>query len=73
MKAEDFYREAHRVIFEVVAQLANKGEPVDIITVSEELKQRNMLDKVGGAAYLTNLANSVPTAANIEYYARIDR
>lgn len=71
LKPEDFYREAHRVIFEVVTHLANKGEPVDIITVSEELKQRNMLDKIGGIAYLTTLANSVPTAANIEYYARI--
>ncbi len=71
LKPDDFYREAHRVIFEVVAGLANKGEPVDIITVSEELKQRNMLDKIGGVAYLTVLANSVPTAANIEYYAKI--
>lgn len=71
LKPEDFYREAHRVVFEVVTHLANKGEPVDIITVSEELKQRNMLDKIGGIAYLTTLANSVPTAANIEHYARI--
>lgn len=71
LKPEDFYREAHRVIFEVVTHLANKGEPVDIITVSEELKQRNMLDKIGGVAYLTLLANSVPTAANIEHYAKI--
>jgi replicative DNA helicase len=71
LRPEDFYREAHRVIFEAVVRLANKGEPVDIITVSEELKQGNMLEKVGGAPYLTALANSVPTAANIEYYARI--
>jgi len=71
LKPEDFYREAHRVIFEVVTHLANKGEPVDIITVSEELKQRSMLDKIGGVAYLTTLANSVPTAANIEHYAKI--
>jgi replicative DNA helicase len=71
LKPEDFYREAHRVIFEVVTHLTNKGEPVDIITVSEELKQRNMLDKIGGIPYLTTLANSVPTAANIEHYARI--
>ena len=71
LQPEDFYREAHRIIFEVVVHLNNKGEPVDIITVSEELKQRNMLDKVGGIAYLTSLANSVPTAANVEYYAKI--
>ena len=71
LKAEDFYREAHRVIFEVIVHLSNKGEPIDIITVSEELTRRNMLDKVGGIPYLTALANAVPTAANIEYYARI--
>jgi replicative DNA helicase len=71
LKPEDFYREAHRVIFEVVSHLNNKSEPVDIITVSEELKQRNMLDKVGGIAYLTSLANAVPTAANAGHYAKI--
>jgi replicative DNA helicase len=71
LKPEDFYREAHRVIFEVITHLSNKGEPIDIITVSEELTRRNMLDKVGGIAYLTALANAVPTAANIEYYAKI--
>lgn len=71
LKPEDFYREAHRVIFEVITYLANKGEPIDIITVSEELTRRNMLDKIGGIAYLTALANSVPTAANVEYYAKI--
>lgn len=71
LRPEDFYREAHRVIFEVVVYLANKSEPVDIITVSEELKQRGMLDKVGGGAYLTQLANFVPTAANVEHYAHI--
>ncbi len=51
--------------------MANKGEPIDIVTVSEELTRRNMLDKIGGIAYLTVLANAVPTAANIEYYAKI--
>jgi replicative DNA helicase len=71
LKPEDFYREAHRVIFEVIIHLSNKGEPIDIITVSEELTRRNMLDKVGGIPYLTALANAVPTAANVEYYAKI--
>ncbi len=71
LRPEDFYREAHRVIFEVVVHLANKGEPVDMITVSEELKQRGMLDKVGGVPYLTQLANFVPTAANVGHYAHI--
>lgn len=69
--SEDFYREAHRVVFEAVVHLVTKGEPVDIITVSEELKQRGMLEKIGGLSYLTTLANAVPTAANVEYYAKI--
>lgn len=71
LKPEDFYREAHRVIFEVIVHLANKGEPVDMITVSEELTRRSMLEKIGGLSYLTSLANSVPTSANMEYYAKI--
>jgi len=71
LRPEDFYREAHRVVFEVVVRLANKGEPVDIITVSEELKQGEMIEKIGGIPFLTSLANAVPTAANVEYYARI--
>ncbi|TCL65299.1 primary replicative DNA helicase [Hydrogenispora ethanolica] len=71
LQSEAFYREAHRVIFEVVLHLHNHGEPVDIITVSEELKRRNMLEKIGGIPYLTALANAVPTAANVEYYAKI--
>ncbi len=71
LRAGDFYREAHRMLFEVVQHLHGHGEPVDIITVSEELKSRNMLEKVGGIPYLTQLANAVPTAANIEYYAKI--
>ena len=71
LKAEDFYREAHRVIYEAILHLSGKSEPVDIITVSEELKQRNMLEKIGGLPYLTALANAVPTAANVEYYAKI--
>ncbi len=71
LQAEDFYREAHRVIFETVVRLTNSGEPIDIITVSEDLKQRGALEKVGGIAYLTTLANAVPTAANVEYYAKI--
>ncbi len=71
LKPDDFYREAHRVVYEVILHLTNKGEPIDIITVSEELTRRNMLDKIGGIGYLTALANAVPTAANIEYYAKI--
>jgi replicative DNA helicase len=71
LKPEDFYKDAHRLIFKAVTDLTAKNEPVDLVTVTEELRQKNILDSVGGIAYLTGLANAVPTAANVEYYARI--
>lgn len=71
LHAEDFYKEAHRMIFEAVVNLANRNEAVDLITVTEELRQKNQLEGVGGIPYLTSLVNSVPTAANVEFYARI--
>ncbi len=71
LQSQDFYREAHRIIFEAVIALHQHSEPVDIITVSDELKRRNFLDKIGGIPYLTSLANAVPTAAHVEYYAKI--
>lgn len=71
LRPQDFYREAHQIIFEVLASLAERGEPVDIVTVQEELRSRNKLEAVGGTEYLMALIDSVPTAANVEYYARI--
>ncbi|HEY2990395.1 MAG TPA: replicative DNA helicase [Candidatus Binatia bacterium] len=70
---EDFYRESHRKIFRAMMELTDRSEPVDIITLSELLKGRGDLEAIGGTAYLTGLADSVPTAANIAYYARIVR
>ena len=71
LKSEDFYRDDHKEIFEVVMDLFDKGEPVDLITVSECLKSRGTLDNLGGIEYLTNMATAVPTTANVRYYARI--
>ncbi len=68
---EDFYRDAHQTLFEVITHLAERDEPVDLITVQEALKNRDKLEAVGGLAYLTALFDTVPTAANIEYYAKI--
>ena len=67
----DFYREAHRVIFNAMLELYNKNEAVDMITVTEILKRDNKLEDVGGIAYVTSLANTVPTAANVTYHASI--
>lgn len=71
LKSSDFYREDHKEIFESVMDLFEVGEPIDLITVSEQLKLRGTLDKIGGLEYLTNLANAVPTTANTKHYARI--
>lgn len=68
---EDFYRAAHQKIYNAMLELSDKGEPVDLVTVTSELADANLLEEVGGVSYLSDLANSVPTAANIEYYGKI--
>ena len=68
---EDFYRAAHQRIFDVMLALSEKNEPIDLVTVTSELKDRKLLEDVGGVSYLSELADSSPTAANIEYYSRI--
>ncbi|HEU5298068.1 MAG TPA: replicative DNA helicase [bacterium] len=71
VRAEDFYRDAHRRIYEAITDLFERGEPVDLITVTDRLRDKGQLDDIGGAGYVTSLLNSIPTAANVEYYARI--
>ncbi len=71
LQPEDFYREAHRKIFEAIRELFERNEPIDLITLQEELERRGELDDVGGAAYLATLMGSVPTAAHIQRYATI--
>ena len=66
-----FYRTAHRKIFSAATTLYEKNEPVDLITLSEELKRKKILDEVGGSYYLTELAESVPSSANVEHHLRI--
>jgi len=73
VRADDFYREAHRRIFRAMLGLAERNEPVDLVTLSESLRQRGELQDVGGASYLAELAERVPTAANVNHYARIVR
>lgn len=71
LKPECFYVEAHQRIFSAMQGLANKSQPIDILTVAEELRFREELDLVGGAYYVTKLTNAVVSAANIEAHARI--
>lgn len=70
---ESFYKDHHKKIFEAITDLFNSNKPVDLITLTNELKRKEILDEVGGASYLTALANSVPTAANISHYVSIVR
>lgn len=71
LKPGDFYRQAHQKLFQVMNELDEKGEPVDLVTLTAELNDRKLLDEIGGVPYLNELANAVPTAANVEYYAKI--
>jgi replicative DNA helicase len=73
IKTDDFYRESHRQIYQAMIDLYEKNEPADLITVTEVLKRKNKLDEAGGASYLADLLEKIPTAANIEYYAKIIR
>ena len=68
---EDFYRMAHEKIFQTMIILSDKGQAIDVVTVTEELSAKKELEDVGGISYLMEIANSVPTAANIVHYARI--
>lgn len=70
---DDFYRDGHRKIYAALIDLSERDEPADLITMTNELRKKDQLDAIGGASYLASLIDSVPTAANIEYYARIVR
>jgi len=71
LRPEDFYRESHRKIFNALLDLSDKGEPADLVTLTDVLKERGDLDAVGGSTYLATLVDYVPTAANITYYAKM--
>jgi len=71
IRPDDFYKEANKEIFEAILILFNKNEPVDLITLSEELKRRGTLENTGGVTYLANLSSGVATTANVKYYCKI--
>ncbi|MDO8573583.1 MAG: replicative DNA helicase [Candidatus Daviesbacteria bacterium] len=74
LRPSNFYRsEQHGVIFEAIQGLFERREPIDLVTVTEELKRKSVYDKIGGSAYLASLVNIVPTSAHIEHYAKIIR
>ncbi|MFC6255277.1 replicative DNA helicase [Secundilactobacillus hailunensis] len=71
LTADDFYRRAHGLIFQTMVNLNDRDEAIDVVTVSDELKRQNQLEDIGGMPYIAELAASVPTAANVGYYAKI--
>lgn len=71
LRGEDFYKEAHHQIFDAMMELNDKNEPVDLVTLVDSLRGKGILETVGGITYLSNLVSSVPTTANVKYYAKI--
>jgi len=71
LMADDFYSNAHKIIFETMLRLSDQGKAIDVVTVTEELSAKKEIEDVGGLSYLLELANAVPTAANVAHYAKI--
>ncbi len=71
LTVDDFYRELHKKIFKSVLKLFDKGEPIDIVTVAEDLRRNGMLEEVGGSEYLSALIEACPSSVNVEAYAKV--
>ncbi|WP_161878284.1 replicative DNA helicase [Alkalibacterium sp. MB6] len=71
IESSDFYRRAHQLIFQAMAELNERNEAIDVVTIANSLDNKNLLEDVGGAPYLAEIATSVPTSANVEYYSKI--
>ena len=71
LSPEDFYRSAHQKIFSAISELFSRNEPVDLVTLTNILREHDRLEEIGGAAYLANLVDTVPLAVNAQYYAKI--
>lgn len=71
LRGDEFYREAHRIIFQAIQELFERNEPIDLVTVVSLLAEKQQLDSVGGAPYLASLVDTVPSASNVGIYAKI--
>ncbi|HHW56287.1 MAG TPA: replicative DNA helicase [Clostridia bacterium] len=71
LRAEDFYKESHKKLFDIIMDMFEKDIPVDLVTVVDELRKQNMLEAVGGIDYIASLTSSVITTANVSYYAKL--
>lgn len=73
LNVDDFYKGIHQDIYQAMFDLYEKSDPIDLISVSSRLKEKNKLDDIGGQSYLTDLVNTIPTATNVSHYAKIVR
>ena len=71
LKSDDFYRGIHNIIYQIMLDLYEKNEPIDLLSLTNRLEEKNKLEEVGGHSYLTSLVNMVPTAAHVTHYAKI--
>ncbi len=71
LEPEDFYRKSHQIIYELILELFNNHEPIDILTLSNKLREKKLLEEIGGASYLTSLINKLPTTYHTEEYAKL--
>jgi replicative DNA helicase len=71
LKPESFYKDAHQKMYQAIIDLSTRQQPIDILTVTEELKKRELLTEIGGALYITQLTSRIASAAHLEYHARI--
>ncbi len=71
LQPDDFYRDNHRLIFVAIRDLFERGDPIDLVSVAETLRQSGRLEQVGGIATISQMARSVPSAVNVDYYARV--
>jgi len=71
IRAESFYSLSHQKIFQAIIDLYNRGQRVDILVISEYLRQEGLLDSAGGTAYIASLTDTVPSTANVAYYAKV--
>ncbi|EXJ24307.1 Replicative DNA helicase [Alkalibacterium sp. AK22] len=71
IESSDFYRRAHQLIFQVMAELNERNEAIDVVTIANSLESKSLLEDIGGTPYLAEIAGMVPTASNVEYYAKI--
>ncbi|HFC36302.1 MAG TPA: replicative DNA helicase [Candidatus Moranbacteria bacterium] len=71
LQPEDFYKKNHQLIFETILELYEKHEPIDVLSISNKLEEKNKLEEIGGAGYVASLVNSVPSASHILHYAKV--